>query len=259
MKLTSKQNYKTLKDLAKILSLFNDLQTEEKSVTEISKSLEMFPSKVSRMLRTLELEGFFEKNLESGKYRLGILFFELGVVYAYHHPLRKIIRPHIEQIAQEINVTVSWAILKKNRVIVLDRIQNLPIDALAYRIGLNLPVHTTSVGKILMAYLPDEEQDQILRSVNLVKSTEASVIDPKIIKKRLKLSREEGYSTDEEETYRGVNCIAVPIKNADGAVIAAVSLMDDKLRTSREILFQHLPYLKEKALFISRQLGFRNF
>jgi IclR family KDG regulon transcriptional repressor len=259
MKLSNKQNYKTLKDLAKILSLFNDLQAEEKSVTEISKALEMFPSKVSRMLRTLEGEGLFEKNLESGKYRLGILFFELGVVYAYHHPLRKIIRPHIEQIAQEINVTVSWAVLKKNRVIVLDRIQNLPIDALAYRIGLNLPVHTTSVGKILMAYLPDEEQDEILQSVNLVKSTEASVIDPKIIKKRLKLYREEGYSTDEEETYEGVNCIAVPIKNADGTVIAAVSLMDDKSRTSREILFQHLDYLKEKALFISRQLGFRSF
>lgn len=259
MKLNNKQNYKTLKDLAKILSLFNDLQAEEKSVTEISKALEMFPSKVSRMLRTLEGEGFFEKNLESGKYRLGILFFELGVVYAYHHSLRKIIRPHIEQIAQEINVTVSWAIFKKNRVIVLDRIQNLPIDALAYRIGLNLPVHTTSVGKILMAYLPDEEQDKILRSVNLVKSTDASVIDPKIIKKRLKLYREEGYSTDEEETYGGVNCIAVPIKNADGKVIAAVSLMDDKSRTSREILFQHLDYLKEKALFISRQLGFRSF
>ena len=259
MKLNNKQNYKTLKDLAKILSLFNDLQAEEKSVTEISKALEMFPSKVSRMIRTLEGEGFFEKNLESGKYRLGILFFELGVVYAYHHSLRKIIRPHIEQIAQEINVTVSWAILKKNRVIVLDRIQNLPIDALAYRIGLNLPVHTTSVGKILMAYLPDEEQDRILRSVNLVKSTEASVIDPKIIKKRLKRYREEGYSTDEEETYEGVNCIAVPIKNADGAVIAAVSLMDDKSRTSRELLFQHLDYLKEKALFISRQLGYRSF
>ena len=259
MKLNSKQNYKTLKDLAKILSLFNDLQAEEKSVTEISKALEMFPSKVSRMLRTLEGEGFFEKNSESGKYRLGILFFELGAVYAYHHSLRKIIRPHIEQIAKEINVTVSWAILKKSRVIVLDRIQNLPIDALAYRIGLNLPVHTTSVGKILMAYLPEEEQDEILQSVNLVRCTEASVIDPKIIKKKLHLCRQEGYSTDEEETYEGVNCIAVPIKNADGRVIAAVSLMDDKSRTSREILFQHLNYLKEKALFISRQLGFRGF
>ncbi|MBW2078967.1 MAG: IclR family transcriptional regulator [Deltaproteobacteria bacterium] len=259
MKLNNKQNYKTLKDLAKILSLFNDIKADEKSVTEISKALEMFPSKVSRMLRTLEGEGLFEKNLESGKYRLGILFFELGVVYAYHHSLRKIIRPHIEQIAQEINVTVSWAILKKNRVIVLDRIQNLPIDALAYRIGLNLPVHTTSVGKILMAYLPEEEQDKILRSVDLVKSTEASVIDPKIIKERLKLYREEGYSTDEEETYEGVNCIAVPIKNADGKVIAAVSLMDDKSRTSRELLFRHLDYLKEKALFISRQLGYRSF
>ena len=253
------QEYKTLKDFLKILSLFNDLGTEEISITEISKTLKMAPSKVSRMLGTVESEGLIEKNSQTGKYRLGILLFELGVVYAYHHPLRKIIRPHIEQMAEEIKLTVSWAILKKNRVVVLDRIQNLPIDVLAYRIGLNLPVHTTSVGKILLAYLPEEEQDRVLKSVNLTKITDTSVIDPKVLKENLRLYKERGYSVDEEETYDNVNCIAVPVRNADGEVIAAISLMDDESRTSREKLQEHVNYLKEKGLFISRQLGFRNF
>jgi DNA-binding IclR family transcriptional regulator len=253
------QEYKTIKDFARILSLFNKLETEEMSVAEISKMLGMSPSKVSRMLWTLDGEGIIEREDRKGKYRLGIMLFELGVIYAYHHPLRKIIRPHLEQMAEKIKLTVSWAILKKNRVIVLDRIQNLPIDVLAYRIGLNMPIHTTSVGKILMAYLPEKEQDKILKSIKLVKATDASVIDPKAIKKNLKLYKEKGYSTDEEETYEGVNCIAAPIRDAEGNVIAAMSLMDERSTTSRKELFGHVHYLKQKALFISRQLGFRNF
>ena len=90
----SNQGYKTLKDLARIISLFNTFQVEERSVTEISKALGMLPSKVSRMIRTLESEGFFERNLETGKYRLGIEFFELGMVYIFNFPLRKIVATH---------------------------------------------------------------------------------------------------------------------------------------------------------------------
>ena len=253
------QEYKTLKDLARILSLFNNYRTEALSVAEISKAVGMSPSKVSRMLGTLEGEGFFEREDRNGKYRLGIILFELGVAYAYHFPLRKIIRPHIEQMAAETRVTVSWAILKKNRVIVLDRIQNIPIDVLAYRVGLNMPVHSTAVGKVLLAHLPEGQQEKILRSVDLKKVTDVTLTEPGQIIEHLKMIRERGFATDEEETYEGINCIAVPIRDNSGQVICAISLMDEKSQMGREKLFQHINYLKEKALFISRQLGFRNF
>jgi IclR family KDG regulon transcriptional repressor len=256
---TSMQEYKTIKDLAKLLNLFNNLNTEELSVAEISKVLAMSPSKVSRMLGTLEGEGIIERENKNGKYRLGIMLFELGVTYAYHFPLRKIIRPHIEQMAKEIQVTVSWAVLKKNRVIVLDRIQNIPIDILAYRVGLNMPVHSTSVGKVLLAHLPEEKQESILRSIDLNKVTDVTVTEPERIRQHLNVTKERGYATDEEETYEGVNCIAVPIRDGSGQVICAISLMDEKSRTSRDQLYKHIDYLKDKALFISRQLGFRNF
>jgi len=250
------ENYKTLAEAAKIFSLFNNLQVEERGVTEISKALEMSPSKVSRMLRTLEGEGFFEKNLETGKYRLGIEFFVLGIVYILHLPLRKIIHPHIEQIAKELNLTASWGILKNSEVIIVDRIQNLTIDVVSHRIGLNLPIHTTAVGKVLLAYLSEEEQDRILQSIDLIKLTDATIVDRRIIKENLELIKERGYSTDEEETHKDLNCIGAPVKNGAGDVIAAVSLMDEKSRTSAEKLFQFSDQLKEKALFISRQLGY---
>jgi DNA-binding IclR family transcriptional regulator len=254
---SSNQGYKTLKDLAKITSLFNTLQIEERSVTEISKAVGMLPSKVSRMIRTLENEGFFEKNLENGKYRLGVQFFELGMAYVFNFPLRKVIRPHLEEIFKELNFTTSWGMLKNDKVVVVDRIQNLNIDLLTHRLGLNIPIHSTSIGKVLLAYLPEKEQDRILKSTNLVKFTDTTLIDQKLIKRNLKLIRERGFSTDEGETHGDLNCMAAPIRNGNGEAIAAINLMDEKSRTSAEKLFGFVDYLKEKALFISRQLGYR--
>jgi len=251
------QGYKTLKDLAKIISLFNTFQVEERSISEISKAVGMLPSKVSRMIRTLEGEGFFERDLENGKYRLGVQFFELGMAYVFNFPLRKVLRPHLEQIFKELNVTTSWGILRNDKVIVVDRIQNLNIDMLANRVGLNLPIHSTSIGKVLLAYLSGKEQDRILKSTNLLKFTDATIVDQKAIKQHLKLIRERGHSTDEGETHEDLNCIAAPIRNSNGEVIAAINLMDEKQRTSAEKLFGFADYLKEKALFISRQLGYR--
>ncbi len=248
--------YKTLKDLTKIILLFNTFQFEERSVTEISKILSMLPSKVSRMLGTIEKDGFLEKNPETKKYRLGIRFFELGVVYAFHLPLRRIIRPHIEQMAKELNLTVGWAILRNNRVIVVDRIQNMNIDMLAQRIGLNLPIHTTAIGKLLLAYSPEEEQDKILESIDLVKLTDATMVDKKLIKENLKVIKERGYATDEGETHEDLNGIAAPIKNSTGDVVAAIHLMGENARTNPQEFFQFASFLKEKALFISRQLGY---
>ncbi|MBW1847349.1 MAG: IclR family transcriptional regulator [Deltaproteobacteria bacterium] len=253
------QTYKTIEDFGKILALFKGFQVEERGVTEISNALEMTASKVSRMLRTLENERFFERNLDTGKYRLGFAFFELGMAYAFHFPLRKIIRPHIEHIAKGLGLTASWGIFQNDNVIVVDRIQNLNIDLMSYRIGLNLPIHSTSIGKILLAYFPEEKQDRVIKSIKLNKFTEKTIVDPISIKEKLKIYRELGYATDEGETHEELNCIAVPIKNQKGEVIAAVNLMAEQSQASAEELFKHSAYLKERAMFISRQLGYTLF
>ena len=155
-------------------------------------------------------------------------------------------------------IQLPWAILKNSKIIVMDRVQNQNIDLLAQRVGLNLPMHTTSVGKILLAHLPEEERDRILKSTRFEKFTAATVVDRKVIKKNLASIREKGFATDEGETHEDLNCIAAPIKDASGEVIAAINLMDERSRTGAEKVRQLSDYLKGKAFFISRQLGFRS-
>jgi DNA-binding IclR family transcriptional regulator len=158
--------------------------------------------------------------------------------------------------AKELNMTVSWAILKGSSVIVVDRVQNLNIDLLTSRLGLNLPIYSTSLGKILLAYLPPEEQKRILESVELRKFTSKTIVDLDGLIKHLKLCAERGYSTDEAETHEDLDCLAAPIRDSGGKVVAGINIMDERSRTSAEKLFQLADYLKEKALFISRQLGY---
>ncbi len=251
------QNYKTLGAFAKILHLLNDPEVEELSVTEISKVLGMVSSKASRMLASLEREGLFHRNKDTGKYRLGIIFLSLGTNFASHFPLRKVVRPHLEQMAREKMMTASFAIFAGDKVITVDRIENMNIDLVAHRIGLDLPVHSTSVGKVLLAYRTEEEQDRILTEKKLTKFTERTVVDPRKIKAMIRECKIRGYATDEGETHEDLNCIATPIKNSSGEVVAALNLMAECSRISAEELFKNARYLKDRSLFISRQLGFK--
>jgi len=253
---SSNHGYKTLKDFAKILELFSFMRVNELSVSEISRSFKISPSKVSRMLRTMEEEGYFERNTQTKKYSLGIRFFELGIIYASNSPLHKIIRPHLEEMAKGTNLTASWGILRNCRVIVIDRIQNLNIDLLAQRIGLDIPVHSTSLGKILMSYLPEEEQDNILTSTELKRFTPATIIDRELIKEDLRICKQRGYATDREETHEDLNGIAAPVRNRKGEVVAAINLMADGFGMAPDRLFVHTEYLRKRAVFISRQLGY---
>jgi IclR family transcriptional regulator, KDG regulon repressor len=252
----AKEKYRTIHNLTSILRLFNDFGIEERGVTEISKTLHMTPSTVSRMMEALEGEGFFERNPETGKYRLGIGFFELGIIYAFNFPLRKIIRPHVEQMAKEMALTASWGILKNSKIIVIDRVHNPSIDLFTYRMGLNIPIHSSSIGKVLLAHLPVEEQTRILKSAKMEKFTEATVTDLNLIKRSLPAVKDAGYAVDQGETYKDINCIAVPIKNGAGQVIAAINLMDEDSRSGSDKILGLSDYLKEKAVFISRQLGY---
>ena len=81
-------------------------------------------------------------------------------------------------------------------------------------------------------------------------------MDRNLIKQNLSLAKERGYSTDEGETHIDLNCIAAPIRDAGGQVIAAINLTAEKTQMSAEKVFALAPYLKEKALFVSRQLGY---
>ena len=252
---TDPLRYNLVKDLSRIVSLFGKYGGVERSVTDISKSLQMLPSKASRLLRTLESEGFFERSPDTGKYRIGPKFLQLGLLYLFSHPLRQIILPHLEHMMQELSLSTGWGIFKNDQIIVVDRF-NFGKRAIASRVGLNVPLHSSSYGKLFLAYLTNEQQERLLNSITFVKFTAATISDPERLKEEIKLVKERGYALDQGEIASDILGIAGPIFNIDGDVVAALSVSAEKARFTPDVLRQTIKYLTERARFISRQIGY---
>lgn len=244
--------YKTFSDLWRILSLFEQ-SAEELSVSEVARSLGILPSKASRMLRAMEAGLLLERDAKTGRYRIGPRFLILGLHYLRTHPLRRTILPHVEQMSAELGLTSSWAIFRQGRVIVVDRLRPIGGQAVPL-IGSEIPVHSSSYGKLFLAYLPEDEQDRILATISYDSLTPNTITTPSALKSELAAIRARGYSIDREESSLNVVGISAPIFDESEAMCAALTvayvLSRDNVDEARVIR-----YLADKAVFISRQLG----
>jgi IclR family transcriptional regulator, KDG regulon repressor len=254
---TDNLRYKIVKDFSRIVSFFENCGGEERSVTEISKSLQMLPSKVSRLLRTLEAEGFFERGSSAGKYRAGSRFLKLAFLYVFNHPLRRIILPHLEHMVQELGLSAGWGILRNGQIIVIDYL-HFGKRSLVSRVGSNVPLHSSSYGKLFLAHMPGPEQKRLINSMTYTRYTPATISDPKQMRKEIEQVMRNGYALDQEETGADMVGIGAPIFGGSSDIVAVLSIMGERSRLAPDNLKNTIGYLTGRARFISRQLGYED-
>ena len=213
---TDNLRYKTIKDLGKIVSLFGNHGGEEQSVTDISRSLQMLPSKVSRLLKTLESEGFFERSQHTGKYRIGPRFLQLGLLYVFNHPLRRIMLPHLEHMVQDLGLSTGWAIFRNDQIIVVDRFtfrqEVFRQPGRLKRTSSFLVIRKTFSRLSLQSGTEDGFSTRSL----LPGSLPATISDPKQMREEIKQARKNGYALDQGETAADMAGVAAPIFGSDG-------------------------------------------
>jgi len=244
--------YKTLHDVWRILSLFEQ-SAGEMSVSEIARSLDILPSKASRMLRAMEAGGLLERDAKTGRYRIGARFLQLGLKYLYTHPLRRTILPHVEQMSVDLGLTASWGIFRQGRVIIVDRLrpsvaQTVPL------IGSEMPLHSSSYGKLFLAYLPEDQQQEILNTLRYERLTPHTLTSAISLKKELAATLARGYAIDREESSLDVIGISAPVFDESNAMCAALTAA---YKASRSEVNEEevICYLLDKSAFVSRQLG----
>ncbi|MCX8031916.1 MAG: IclR family transcriptional regulator [Thermoleophilia bacterium] len=244
--------YKTFSDLWRVLSLFEE-SGGEMSVSEVARSLDILPSKASRLLRAMEAGLLLERDAKTGRYRIGPRFLILGLHYLRTHPLRRTILPHLEQMSAELGVTSSWGIFRQGRVIIVDRLRPIGGQTVPL-IGSEMPLHSSSYGKLFLAYLPEDEQDRILGTLTYDRFTPRTLTSPSALKSELQAVRARGYSIDREESAPNVIGISAPVFDESESMCAALTLAYTASRGDVDEA-RVLRYLSEKAVFISRQLG----
>ncbi|WP_044182518.1 IclR family transcriptional regulator [Phytobacter massiliensis] len=239
-----------------ILDLFNDQATELK-ITEISQQMGLSKSTLHSLLKTLQLHGYIDQNPDNGKYCLGMKLVERGHFVVGTMDIRQKAKSWLTTLSQETGQTTHLGILDGNEGVYIEKIEGKQA-AIAYsRIGRRLPVHATAIGKVLMAWLGDEELNAILDGYSFTRFTPATLTDRAALLAALAQTRHNRYALDNEENEPGVRCIAVPVWNHESRVIAALSLSTLTSRVNDEQLAACRQKLIAAGLGLSKTLGYR--
>jgi DNA-binding IclR family transcriptional regulator len=239
----------------KILDLFNEFETELK-ITDISEKLMLHKSTVHSLLKTLQTHQYIDQNPENGKYRLGMKLFERGNLVIHSLDIREIAKPHLNTLSKETLQTVHLVVLDGKEGVYIDKVEGVTSSALYSRIGRRIPIHCSSVGKALVAFKSNEEIEKILEGYEFDTRTEHTITNKEDFLKELDLVRQTGYSRDNQENEPGVNCVAIPVRNYTGEVIAAISISSPAMRFNEEQKALHIDLLKKEASNLSKKLGY---
>ena len=229
----------------------------ELGVTELSREIGVHKSTISRLLSTLEPEGFVNRNPDTGKYRLGVGLLELAGLVIVHTDLQHVARHLLIQLAEQTQETVNLAVLDRNRAVNIALVPSRDRRILNIGwVGRHTPLHGSSTGKVLLAHLPETEREALLQEP-LERFTEYTITDPQALRDELSVARARGFATGFEELEVGLNAVGAPIRDHTGNVIAAVSTAGPTYRLSREHILEKVAYdVVNYATDISRALGY---
>ncbi|THE11593.1 IclR family transcriptional regulator [Bacillus timonensis] len=239
----------------RILDLFDEYEQEMK-ITEISEKMQLHKSTVHSLLQTLRQRGYIEQNPENGKYRLGMKLFERGNVVIRRLDLRTIAKKYLIELSVKSGNTVHLVIRDGKEGIYIDKVEGPSATVLYSRIGRRIPLHSSAVGKSLIANKSSNELQEILKDYEYVQQTPNTITDETLFLAELENVRENGYSMDKEENEPGITCVAVPIWDHSGTVVAAMSMSQHSASIDQEKLQRTVEMLKEAAMKISRELGY---
>ncbi|WP_408955394.1 IclR family transcriptional regulator [Natroniella sp. ANB-PHB2] len=225
------------------------------TLSELSKRADLNISTAHRLLNTLVMRGFAAQE-ESGKYKLGLHLFEIAGTLENSMDLKTVVKPYLEEIVEECNETVNLVILDQGEVLYVDQVESTNMIRMFANVGSRGPAHSLGAGKVLLAHLDEEQLDQILDQIELKEFTTNTITDPAKLKEELAKIRELDYAVDFEEMEEGVRCVAAPIRDGNGEVVAAISVSGPNIRITEQVLYEELvPLITNKAEEISSKLA----
>lgn len=231
-------------------------QRGEAGVSEVAAEIDVHKSTAFRLLGALEARGLVEQAGERGKYRLGFGIVRLAGAVTGRIDITQQGRPVCERLAEEIGETVNIAVLQEHYAINLYQVRG-PAAVTAHNwVGQLTPLHATSSGKVLLAYLPAKERAALLAEAGLKKVTPHTITSKAKLEKHLAEAREAGYAWTMEELEIGLHAMAAPVLDRDGEVIAAVTASGPSYRFTEERMRELAPVLIKGAEEISHRMGY---
>jgi IclR family transcriptional regulator, acetate operon repressor len=245
-----------VQSVSRALNILEELaEAEALGVTEVGRRLGVHKATASRLLATLAEHGLVQRDGASDKYRLGLGLIHLAGSAIAGLDLVQQARPILEELAEQTRETVNLGVLEGDGVVYIDQITGQRSIVSMSWVGRRTPLHCTSNGKVLLAFMPEEELARRL-SGRLEALTPNTVVDPDRLRSQLVEVRSRGYGHTVEELEEGLNAVAAPIRAVDGDVVAAVSVAGPAFRLRPVELPRIARITMDAAEAISRRLGY---
>lgn len=218
------------------------------TVTELSAHLDLPKSSTHNYLRTLEHEGYVVNR--EGTYEVGLRFLDLGAYARTREPLFTVAKPELETVAAETGEHANLLVEEHGLGVFLLREQGENAVSVDSHVGQCVRLHTTALGKTILAHLPAERRDAIIDRHGLDAKTDRTITDRETLEAELETIRQQGVAHDREERIKGLRCVAVPILSND-RITGAVSVSGPTSRmTDDRIEADVLPQLRHAANII---------
>jgi len=239
---------------AALMRCFTEVEPEL-GVSELSRRVGLHKSTVSRILATLQDEGFVGQNAVTGKYRLGVGLIGLAGVALGRVDVRAAAYHHLDGLVEHTQESAGVSILDGGESInVLSKPSPRPIHY-AIWIGRRLPLHCTASGKVLLAGQPPADRARLL-PLPLRRHTAATLVTAEALAQELARVQAQGYALALEEYEEGYNAVAAPIRDHEGHVVGALSVSGPAFRLPEETLRDFAAPLLATARLISNEMGY---
>jgi IclR family acetate operon transcriptional repressor len=234
---TAQNPVKSAETTFEVLDALKDL--DGAGVTELAQHLDIPKSTVHNYLSTLEQEEYVVNR--DGVYEVGLRFLELGAYARHREKLFGIAKPEVDRLAAETGELANILVEEHGRGSYLYRARGDKAVQVKAHVGTRVPLHTTALGKAILAHMPTERVDAIVDRHGLGGEASKSISSRAELEQELADVRDRGVAFDDEERLEGLRCVAAPVLNHDNEIIGAISVSGPTNRFRGDRFREELP------------------
>ncbi|MDR7160420.1 IclR family transcriptional regulator [Arthrobacter sp. BE255] len=224
------------------------------SAAEISRRADLPFSTTYRLLGSLTRDGFVDYEPDGRRYHLGLRIFQLGQRVSNHHGFAGTAMPVLRRVTEQTGEATILSVRDGHHHLTVNKVDGPQMFRVTSDPGHLGSLHTTAVGKALVAFAEDSERERLLAELELDPLTEHSITDRDAFRAEIDKVRREGFAVMDEENETGMRAVAVPLFNSQGYAFASLATAVPVFRLSLEALIAHVPVLQEAAAELSARL-----
>lgn len=236
--------------LDKSMRIFELLSRQPRATfSQIQQGAVLPKSTTSSLLASLVAHGLVK--VEGGRYSLGLRWYEFGSKVEQELDIKQIAQAPLARLRDATELTCHLGVLEGTAAIYVLKLESPSAIIVRSWVGRRLSLHASGLGKVLLAWLPENERERLLSGINFVTYTRRTITDPEAFRRELAATRSRGWAFDDAEGHDGVYCIAAPILNRDGRAVAAISASG----VSVQIAADSIPALSDRVVATAAEIS----